>query len=194
MQDAVSLEGVRAPDAREDEQLDRLASRAANGDSLAFESIYTATVDLIYVYLVGHLRDETQAEDITSNVFLKAWKSAASYRVGSNNYRRWLFAIARNELRDAWRQQRRTTSIDDAEILSDAGPDLSEQPGYARAEVIRAMNVLTEEQRRVVILRFFGEQSHAEIARVLNKREGAVRVQLLRALRHMRKEMHHAAP
>ena len=194
MQNAVSLERARLPEAAHEARLDVLAARAANGDSLAFEAIYTETVDVIYAYLVGHLRDETRAEDLTSNVFLKAWKSARTYRAGSNRYRRWLFAIARNELRDSWRREPPTTPIGELDVPLEQAAAPGEETGFAREQVNFALSVLTEEQRQVVILRFFAEQSHAEIARALNKREGAVRVQLLRALRHMRKEMQHAAP
>jgi RNA polymerase sigma factor (sigma-70 family) len=60
--------------------------------------------------------------------------------------------------------------------------------------MIEALRLLTDEQRRVIVLRFFSGYSHAEIASVLAKREGAVRAQLLRALRQLRKVLYDAAP
>ncbi len=194
VQDSVFLEQAGSALAAEDERLDRLAVATARGDSTAFETIYTETVDDVYSYLLGHTRDATAAEDLTSSVFLKAWKGAASYRAGSNRYRRWLFAIARNELRDSWRKERPTAPFDQVELADTGGTNSGSETAHLREMVSHALECLNDEQRQVVILRFFSEQSHAEIARILNKREGAVRVQLLRALRQMRKVMANAAP
>jgi RNA polymerase sigma factor (sigma-70 family) len=62
-------------------------------------------------------------------------------------------------------------------------------PGFAGAAVAKALGVLTDQQREVVALRYFHEKSHREIAQLLGKREGAVRVTLLRALRGLRKAL-----
>lgn len=179
-----------------DRRLDELAARVANGDALSFELLYSETVDDLYAYFNAQVRDSARAEDLTANVYMKAWTAAKSYRSGSNRYRSWLFTIARNELRDSWRREHAGVDIATIELADPSGIE-----GQAAAEaneearrVADALEGLTDEQRQVVILRFFSEQSHAEIARILKKREGAVRAQLLRALRHMRKAMNDAAP
>ncbi|MGE0598638.1 MAG: RNA polymerase sigma factor [Dehalococcoidia bacterium] len=192
MQDAFSLR-QKLTRASGQTRLDILARLVASGDEAAFEAIYLETVDAVYGYLRGQCRNDATAEDLVANVYLKAWKSAASYRQGSNNYRRWLFTIARNELIDYWRRNRELSPFDDLNF-----PDNAVDPGDAALEedysaVSEALARLNAEQREVIVLRFFNELSHAEIARILGKREGAVRAQLLRALRQMRKAIGNAA-
>lgn len=174
--------------------LDLLAAKCAAGDRESFDAIYTATVNEVFRYLRSQCGNETIAEDLAANVFLKAWKSAAAYRAGSRSYRRWLFAIARNELVDYWRQARHSIPFEGFDIADETSSGAFDASGVERGLVLRALLALTPEQREVVVLRYFSELSHAEIGRVLGKREGAVRAQLLRALRQMRKVMNNAAP
>ncbi len=175
---------------REGAVLDILAQRAAEGDTAAFEQIYNLLADELYGYICGQCHNETVAEDILANVFLKAWRSARRYHAGSDRFRRWIFTIARNEVRDHWRTSQRTLPFLDIDITDESEPFGSgRDPEEARREVARAMSILTEEQRQVVVLRYFSNKSHEEIAGIMGKREGAVRALLLRALRRMRKVM-----
>ncbi|MCC7089297.1 MAG: RNA polymerase sigma factor, partial [Dehalococcoidia bacterium] len=103
MQDSVSLPHLREADRLQALELDELAARAALGDRAAFERIYNLLVDDLYSYIRGQTRNETVAEDLVANVFLKAWRSAKGYRPSSHTFRRWIFTIARNEVRDYWR-------------------------------------------------------------------------------------------
>jgi RNA polymerase sigma-70 factor, ECF subfamily len=171
--------------------LDVLAERAANGDQAAFEQIYNLLAQELYSYICAQCRNETAAEDILSNVFMKAWRSVKRYRTGSDRFRRWIFAIARNEVRDYWRTSQRTLPFFDIDLTdeSDMQPGSDRDPDDARRQVERAMAILTEDQRQVVLLRYFSNKSHEEIAGIMGKREGAVRALLLRALRRMRKVM-----
>jgi RNA polymerase sigma-70 factor (ECF subfamily) len=194
VQESFSLGPAAEAQARHAELLDALAGEAAVGDRLAFEQIYNQTVDDIFSYVRGQCRNETVAEDLVANVYLKAWRSARLYRRGSNSYRRWLFAIARNELRDYWRSNQPTVAFLDLDVPDDTHTEQRADPADARREVARVLAMLTEEQRQVVVLRFFNNKSHQEIAKIMGKREGAVRALLLRALRHMRKVMTDATP
>lgn len=174
-------------------ELDQLAGRAAEGDRAAFEQIYNTLVDDLYAYVRAQCRNATVAEDIVANVFLKAWRSARSYRPGSRTFQSWVFTIARNEVRDYWRASQRTLPMLDMDIPDDGEPAVIDSNEAKRA-VSRAMESLTDDQRQVVILRYFGNKSHEEIAAIMGKREGAVRALLMRALRQMRKVMGDAAP
>lgn len=194
MQESFSLGQAAEARARHAELLDGLAGQAASGDRAAFEQIYNQTVDDIFSYVRGQCRNETVAEDLVANAYLKAWRSARLYRRGSNSYRRWVFAIARNELRDYWRSNQPTVAFLDLDVPDDTHTEQGADPADARREVARVLAMLTEEQRQVVVLRFFNNKSHQEIAKIMGKREGAVRALLLRALRHMRKVMTDATP
>lgn len=193
MQESWPLSGVGSESRSEAAVLDHLASRAAQGDRSAFEQIYNILADELYTYLRSQCHNETVAEDLLANTFLKAWRSARRYHTGTNHFRRWIFAIARNELRDHWRADQRMLPIVELD-LADEVPEVLDDPADVRRAVQQALAVLTEEQRQVVVLRYFSEKSHEEIAALLGKREGAVRQLLLRALRRMRKVMADAAP
>jgi RNA polymerase sigma-70 factor, ECF subfamily len=186
--EAASLTLVGTRPAEDGALLDALARRAATGDRDAFSELYTLLVDDLYRYVRGQIHDDGQAEDIVAEAFLRAWRFIPRYRSGSNSLRPWIFAIARNQVRDAWRQEhhRPTTLQEDvAEEPEEAEPDEQETAQTLR----RALRALTDDQRDVVLLRYFGGKSHSEIARLVGKREGAIRATLVRALRRMRREI-----
>ena len=195
MQDSWSLEHpLPRPDATASAGLDALATRAARGDKAAFAQIFDALADELYGYVRAQCRDADAAEDIVANVFLKAWRSVRAYRAGDDRFRPWMFAIARNELRDYWRTLPRTVPILELDFQDAAVDGGFEDLDDARQQVSTALASLTTEQRQVVILRYFGGKTHQQIAAIMGKREGAVRALLLRALRHMRKVMQDASP
>ncbi|HET7736978.1 MAG TPA: RNA polymerase sigma factor [Tepidiformaceae bacterium] len=174
--------------------LEILAARAAEGDQQAFGDIYSLLVDDLYRYIRGQCHNDTVAEDLLSNVFLKAWRSAKSYRSGSGQFRRWIFTIARNELRNHWRASQRTLEVLEHDLIEEDATAAAEEEEDARRLAARALSILTPEQREVVVLRYFGNKTHEQIAAIMGKREGAVRALLLRALRKMRKVMIDASP
>ncbi len=167
--------------------LDEWARRAAGGDRIAFEAIYDATAEDVLGYLRGSTRRAAVAEDLAANVFLKAWRSARSYRCGSNTYRQWLFAIARNELANHWRSLRNDVPLDALDIPDTNPSEFGADDGFLRDRLAGAMRTLTAEQRDVIVLRYYMDQTYPEIAHILGKREGAVRALVMRALRRMRK-------
>ena len=185
------------PDSRERleaESLDALAERVAHGDTAAFEAIYRQLADDIYRFIRGQCESDLVAEDLLSNVFLKAWRFAARYRPRANTYRQWLFAISRNEVRDHWRASQPTIRLGDLDVADPTDTSRSRDVDDAMVVVAKALQKLTPLQREVVVLRYFGDKSHAEIAEALGKREGAVRGLLTRAMHQMRKAIRDAAP
>ena len=191
MQEALTTAVARDLPEEDGSLLDALALRAAAADRHAFSEIYTLLADDLYRYVAGQIRDHAAAEDVVAEVFLRAWRFLPKYRQGSNTFRPWVFAIARNQVRDAWkREQSRPGPLD--EDIAESVPEGDDQ-AEARQVVHRALKCLSGEQRDIVILRFVGEKSHAEIGRLVGKREGAVRVTLMRALRRMREEIEDAA-
>ena len=174
--------------------LDVLATRVAHGDHAAFEVIYNTLVDELYGYARGQCRDADAAEDIVADVFLKAWRSARAFRPGNERYRSWLFAIARNELRDYWRTLPRTVPILDLDFSDPVLESSVEERDDMRGRINDALASLTPDQREVVVLRYYSGKTHDEIASIMSKRAGAVRSLQLRALRRMRKVLHDASP
>ncbi len=185
MEESWRLAGTVAPADREAAMLDGLATRAAEGDDGAFEQIYLLLVDDIYAFVRGHCREAATAEDIVATVFMHAWRSAKAYHSGSQQFRRWIFTIARNELRTHWR---RSAASPPFQPIDERYPESRADAGELNARVVvhEALTTLTDEQRNVVVLRYFDNRSHEEIAALVGKREGAVRALLMRALHRMR--------
>jgi RNA polymerase sigma-70 factor (ECF subfamily) len=149
----------------------------------------------VYSFAFYELRNHHDAEDVTARVFLQALDALPRFQErarpvdgqGASTFRVWLFQIARNEVakqRRSWRR-RPQESLDAAAMIVDAAPDPAdaavrrESAGNAAA----ALSRLPADRRRALVLRFVDEMSTAEIAGVLGRSEGAVRVLIHRALR-----------
>ncbi len=183
---------------------DRGLVEAARRDPSRFDALYRKYLAQVYSYAFYELRDHHAAEDATERVFMQALVGlprfeervdefiAARAVVSSadaadfSTFRVWLFRIARNVVANEQRRDRRrpVSSLDDAAEIS--APDDVVDAAATREAVSAAWQAvarLPEDRRRAVILRFVDEMSTAEIAAVLGRSEGAVRVLLHRALR-----------
>ncbi len=182
---------------------DRGLVEAARRDPSRFDALYRKYLAQVYSYAFYELRDHHAAEDATERVFMQALAglprfeervdafiaSRAVTAAGSadiSTFRVWLFRIARNVISNERRRDRRrpVSSLDDAVGVSAPG-DVVETAAAREAvsAAWQAVGRLPEDRRRAVILRFVDEMSTAEIAAVLGRSEGAVRVLLHRALR-----------
>ncbi|MEW6569248.1 MAG: sigma-70 family RNA polymerase sigma factor [Chloroflexota bacterium] len=162
-----------------------LVQRAIDGDREAFARLYDEHVDRIYRYLLSRLGTPEAAEDVTSEVFLKAWEQLPRHRLGSRPFAAWLFRVAHNAIIDEIRRARR---VNDRELsgplpaANPGGPEVGAEQRLRAARVRQALKDLTEDQRQVLALRFFGGLTTREIAREMGKREGAVRALQMRGL------------
>jgi RNA polymerase sigma-70 factor (ECF subfamily) len=162
-----------------------LIQQAVSGDPDAFATLYDAHVEQIYRFVYFRVGDEQTAEDLTSQVFLKAWDKLSSYQIRGLPFRAWLFRIARNSIIDYYRTFKETTSLEpDVIARPDPAADVDDRVAQRlQAEEIRlSLQHLTEDQRQVVTLRFIEGLSTSEIAQVMGKREGAVRALQMRGL------------
>jgi RNA polymerase sigma-70 factor (ECF subfamily) len=151
----------------------------------AFSCLYEAFVDPIYWYCRARLGDCAAAEDAVSTVFTRAL--AAGPRYDDPSLRSWLFGIAHNVLANWYRAARTTAPIDAALHVVDNRP-LPEETVVAdeeRDRLLSALRLLPEDQRRVVELRMVG-LTGPEIARLLGRNPGAVRMLQLRAFTRLR--------
>lgn len=185
-QDTLALGDLEAGSA-ETGALDQLAAEVALGIRRAFEQIYFLLIDDVYAYARSHTSDDSSAEDVVATVFMKAWQYGPRYRAGTGSYRRWIFGIARNEVRNFWRAERKSQVIE--QQLERFAVEISEVPQdeIDEAAIRAALERLTGDQRDVVTLRYFGGKTHREIAEILGKGEGSVRSLQHRALRQLRK-------
>lgn len=163
----------------------QLIERAIKGDPDAFARLYDSYVDAIYRFVFFRIRDERGAEDLTSQVFLKAWEKLDSYELRNVPFGAWLFRIARNAVIDHYRAHRESTSLesDDATWLKAPQDVDAEVESKIDTEwLLATLSQLTEDQRQVLTLKFIEGLSTQEIAQVMGKREGAIRALQMRGL------------
>ena len=152
-----------------------------------FEHIYRANQPLIYRFMFWRTKDDMLAQDLTSSVFEKAWRTRKSFTGGSS--KAWLYRIARTTLIDYWRK-RKDINDDEAvaaqadERMLDVGEELDRS--LAAAELYKALAQLPKDMHEVVRLRFIDGKSARETAIELGISEGNVRVIQYRALKKLR--------
>jgi RNA polymerase sigma-70 factor (ECF subfamily) len=144
--------------------------------------------DRIARYVYVRIGDRSEAQDIAGEVFLRALKSLKTYRERGVPMQAWLFSIAHNMVVDHLRKasRRRTVPIDDVEIAADSNPAADVERHFEMERVARAMETLSNDQREVVRLRFYGGLTSAEAGDVLGKSAGAVREMQRAALEKLR--------
>jgi RNA polymerase sigma-70 factor (ECF subfamily) len=166
-----------------------LAIRASKGESAAFGLLYDRHVAAIYRYVYYRVRDDAEAEDLTSDVFIRALKAMPRYEP-RQAFLAWLYRIARNAVIDRARKGNRQVSFEDA--LEHPGVDKIVEPdaeilAHSDSATLRdALQKLTPLQREVVVLRFLEGYSTLEIAGMVGKREGTVRGIQFRAIGALR--------
>jgi len=159
----------------QDEQ--SLVHRVQQGDREAFAQLYESHFDKIYRYVVLRIGNKTEAEDVTQQVFLKALQSIPSFKWKGIPFSAWLFRIAHNLVVDYLRKEKKVviTPLDESSARSDSNPQLAAEQRLDIEQLISATKRLTKTQREVISLRFAGELSVAESAKVMGKSEGAVK-------------------
>lgn len=163
--------------------------RARGGDRSAFAELYDAHCDAVYRYILYRVREPSDAEDLTSEVFTRAFANIHRYRWQGKSFLAWLYTIARNAVTDRRRRQRPTVDLDDAYGLAEDGPTAHDRA--VRGEQVDALRGavkhLTSEQQEVLVLRFIENMTSRQVAKVLGKNEGAIRALQFRALGRLRK-------
>jgi RNA polymerase sigma-70 factor (ECF subfamily) len=165
-----------------------LVRKAKSGDARAFGRLYDATLDRIYRYVFFRVTDTELAEDLTSQVFLKAWENLSRYKPGGP-FVAWLYTIARNTVIDHYRTRKQSVPLDQTVIKEDPALDEKVDLKHDIGILREAMQELTDEQREVLTLRFLADMETGEIAERMQKSEGAIRALQMRALQALAKAM-----
>ncbi|MGI5827796.1 MAG: RNA polymerase sigma factor [Patescibacteria group bacterium] len=168
------------------EELDALVILAKHGDKQAFGQIYETFYKRIYRFIYYMVYDPETASDLTQNTFLKTWKSLSSFDVQKGTLQAFIFAVARNAVID-FKRKKKNLALDTAETIP-SDDDIQETllSKEQKAVVYKTMGFLKEFEKLLIVLRYFEELSFNEIAQVVNKEEGAVRVRVHRILKKMR--------
>ena len=162
-----------------------LVRQAQQGEEAAFTALYQAHLDRVYRFLYLNTGHQQNAEDLTAQVFMKAWEKLGSYRERGVPFGAWLFRIARNAMIDHVRARRETESLEHpaALVLTNGQSVESEvEQRLVGEELVRDLQELTAEQRQVVVLKLVEGYSTEEVARALNRKPGAIRGLQMRGL------------
>jgi RNA polymerase sigma-70 factor (ECF subfamily) len=156
---------------------ENLVRRAKERDREAFAQLYEEYFDKIYRYVALKIGDRMEAEDITQQVFLNAIRAISSFKLKGIPISAWLFRIAHNQVVDYLRKKTRrsVSSIDKVSLSADDDPTQMLERKLDVERLNSATQKLTPAQQEVISLRFAGEMSIAEVAKVMRKSEGAIK-------------------
>lgn len=171
------------------ESEESLVKRAIQQDSVAFTSLYDKYVDKVYRYVYHRVPTRADAEDITQEVFIKAWRAIAKFRQTGTPFGAWLIVIARNSVADFYKARKKYVFLYDIEIISrniESDPQAMTETSLNRERMMKAVLKLKGGKREVILLHFFEGWSYREISGLLNKSEGAIRIIQYRALVDLR--------
>lgn len=164
-----------------------LIVKAKKGDNDAFGALYKKYYQKIYRYCRINTGSNEKAQDICQETFVKAYKKINNFKTeGAWSFQAFLFTIARNMIIDDSRRKKEA-NIEDYEQLQ-SHVNLYDE--YDRQEGIKKMQKvllkLNEEERQIVVLRYFEELPSAEVAKILGINDGALRVRTFRVVKKIK--------
>lgn len=163
-----------------------LVASSIAGDEEAFGKIYDKYVDEIYRFIIFRVKSTEEAQDLLSETFLKAWQYISTSGKMVDNIRALLYRIGRNLIIDQYRKSGRYfQQIDQNQYYNIPDPSLGiEEITYIKDDietVFACLENLSEEAREIVTMKYVQDLSVSEIAKILGKNKGAIRVALHRA-------------
>ena len=180
---------VISMDASQSERDDReLVARAKAGDAEAYGALYRRYAAEIYRYLCVRAGDAADAEDLTEEVFFRAYQALGGYRERGWPFSAFLYRVAKNMLTDYYRARKPDIPLSQADARPDALRPMDEALVNREEQKLlrQAIDQLPPKYREVLILRVILELPTAVVAKWMDQTEGAIRVQLHRALEMLR--------
>jgi RNA polymerase sigma-70 factor, ECF subfamily len=174
----------------DEELVQKLVAACQNGDSDAFGQLYDLYVDMVYRYVYYRVSRE-EVEDITENIFVRVWENIDKYTPGKHPFSSWLFRIAHNLVVDHYRFHRKHISL--RERLPQHVTQSKDDPvdwtaqRLNKTQVRDSLRELKEPYQQVLVLKFLSGFDNKEIAEVMGRTEGNVRILQYRALKALRK-------
>ncbi len=176
---------------RKTESPEKLLIEAAQRDPTRFAELYELNFSRVYAYIARRVGNREDAQDLTAEVFGRAFANLGKFEWRGVPFGVWLFKMAANAMADRWKRAARETGNPSPEVAQEIRaleePDLEEIE--RRAQLFQLVIRLPQDQRRVIELRFAEEKSIREIAQVLRRTEGAVKQLQFRALETLRQRM-----
>src|SRR4051812_25885513 len=169
-----------------------LVERAQAGDRAALEELYLLHFDRIYSYLHVTVGNKHDAEDLTTQTFLKMLESIGKFRWQSAPFSAWLFRIAHNLSMDHFRASRRwqpEEEVPEPPADESTSAEMGALESIGQKSMMALIEDLSGEQQQVLTLKFVFNFSNGEVATILNKTEGAIKSLQHRALASLQKQL-----
>lgn len=168
--------------------VESLVEKAQTGDTGAFGDLYDFFIDPIYRYIFFRVKKD-DALDLTENVFLKIWENLHSYRkTEGSSFSSWVYRIAHNAVVDHYRMTKEHSELDAnlADEKKHNDPIVRTERKMGQEALKSAISKLKKTYRQVILMKYINELENHEIARVLRKSEGSVRILKFRALKALK--------
>lgn len=167
---------------------EKFVKLAQQGDTNAFAHIYDHYVDPIYRYIFYKTGRE-EALDLTETVFLKVWEHLKSYKHAQTHFSAWIFRIAHNVVIDHYRTHKNYVNLqtDLPDEKHHIDPITITEQKLTQEILQKAIGKLRKNYQQIIILKYVNELGNDEIARIIGKSEGSIRILKFRALRELRK-------
>ena len=174
------------------EHVRELVARGQQGDREALEELYLIHFDRIYSYLHVSVGNRHDAEDLTTQTFLKMLEKIGSFKWQSAPFSAWLFRIAHNLAMDHFRARRRwqpEEEVPEPPGEEEPSAELTAMQTIGRESMLKLIDHLSPEQQQVLTLKFVFNLPNAEVAAILDKTEGAIKSLQHRALVSLQKQI-----
>jgi len=179
------------------ENVRKLVEQAQAGDRAALEQLYLIHFDRIYGYLHMSVGNRHDAEDLTTQTFLKMLESIGKFRWRSAPFSAWLFRIAHNLAMDHFRARRRwqpEEEVPEPPGSEEPSAEMEAMHSIGRQSMMELIERLSPEQQQVLTLKFVVNFPNAEVATILGKTEGAIKSLQHRALASLQKQIAQKTP
>jgi RNA polymerase sigma-70 factor (ECF subfamily) len=174
------------------EHVRELVARGQQGDRDALEELYLIHFDRIYSYLHVSVGNRHDAEDLTTQTFLKMLEKIGTFKWQSAPFSAWLFRIAHNLAMDHFRSRRRwqpEEEVPEPPGEEEPSAELAAMQTIGRESMLKLIDHLSPEQQQVLTLKFVFNLPNAEVAAILDKTEGAIKSLQHRALVSLQKQI-----
>lgn len=163
----------------------KVVIQAKQGSSEAFSELYEFYFDRIYKFIFFRVNHKEIAEDLAEDVFVKAWTRIKS--VKEQSFGGWLYQITKNTVIDYYRQKKTTVDLQDVENILEYEHSIVDETNaqYEQKRLLDLIRKLTPDQQIVIKLKFLEELDNSEIAELISKSEGSIRVTQHRALQRL---------
>lgn len=169
----------------------KLIHEAQKGDKQAFETLYELHYTAVYKYIYYRVGQRPLAEDLTGDVFERMVTRIDTFQPGNKPIRAWLYTIAGNLIKNKMKRQSKLTwlPLDEQQSSDEPGVGTAVAERLKREQLRDALQQLTEEQRRVIILRFMQDEPIKDVASLIGKTETSVKALQRRGINALRRAL-----